>query len=66
MHVCLFLTELVANSGGLSWVGRLADTSRVAAADAEAVGFPLGEIKQRKARRPDWDLCVHPLPAVCV
>lgn len=66
MHVCVFLTELVANSGGLSRVGRFADTGRVAAADAEAVGFPLGEIKQRKARRLDWDLCVHPLPAVCV
>lgn len=64
MYVC-FLTKLVTNSDGLRWVRWLADTSRVAASDAEAIGFPLGEIEQCKARRLDWDLCVHPLPAVC-
>lgn len=63
---CLcFLTKLVANSGGLSRVRWLADTGRIAAADTEAVGFPLGEVEQREARRFDRDLCVHPLPAVC-
>lgn len=62
MHL---LTKLVANSGGFSWVRRLADTSRVAAADAEAVGFSLGQIKQCKTGRSDRDLSVHPLPAVC-
>lgn len=43
----------------------LADTGGVAAADTEAVGFTLGEIKQRKAGGFNRDLCVHPLPAVC-
>lgn len=61
---CL-LTKFVADCDGFSWVRRLADTSRVAATNAERVGFPLGEIKQRKARRFYWDLCIHPLPAVC-
>lgn len=64
MFVC-FLTKFVPNCDGFSWVRRLADTSRVAAADTEGVGFALSEIKQRKARRLYWDLCVHPLPAVC-
>lgn len=64
--MCLcFLTKLVADSGGLSRVRWLADTGRIAAADTEAVGFPLGEVEQREARRFDRDLCVHPLPAVC-
>lgn len=65
MFGCVFLTKLVSNSGGLSWVGWFANTGGVAAADAEAVGFPFSEIKQRKARRLDRDLRVHPLPAVC-
>lgn len=60
-----FLTKLVPNSGGLSRVRRLADPGGVAAADAEAVGFALGEVEQREARRFDRDLRVHPLPAVC-
>lgn len=64
MCVC-FQTELVADSGGLGWVRRLAHAGRVAAADAEAVGFPFGKVEQREARRLDRDLCVHPLPAVC-
>lgn len=65
MMCARLLTELVPNSGGLSRVRRLADPGGVAAADAEAVGFALGEIKQREARRFDRDLRVHPLPAVC-
>lgn len=58
------LTKLVTNCGGLSRLRWLANASRVAAAHTEAVGFSLGEIKQRKARRLYWDLCVHPLPAI--
>lgn len=58
------LTKLVANCGGLSRVRRLAHTSSVATAYTEAVGIPLGEVKQGKTRRSDGDLCVHPLPTV--
>lgn len=68
IHVCMFvcsLTKLVANCGGLSRVRGFTDAGRVAAPDTEAVGLPFGEIKQCKARRLDWDLCVHSLPAVC-
>lgn len=64
MRAC-FLTKLVPDSGGLGWVGWLADPGGVAAADPEAVGFALGEIEQGKARGFDRDLRVHPLPAVC-
>lgn len=64
MFVC-FLTKLVSDSCCLSCLGWLANASRVAAADTEAVGLPLGKIKQREAWRFDRDLCVHPLPAVC-
>lgn len=60
------LTKLVSNCGSLSRVRWLANTGRIAAADTEAVGFSLCEIKQRKARRLYWDLRVHPLPAVCI
>lgn len=59
------LTKLVANSGGFGGVWRLADTGGVAAADAEAVGLPLGEIEECKSWRLNGDLCVHPLPTVC-
>ena len=60
-----FLTKLVANCGDLGRVGGFTDPGRVAAPDTEAVGLPLGQIEQRKARGLDWDLRVHPLPAVC-
>lgn len=63
MFVC-FQTKLVTNCGSLSRVRRFTDTGGVAAPDTESVGFPLGEIKQSKTRRLDWDLRVHPLPAV--
>lgn len=63
-NICL-LTKFVADCDGFSWVRRFTNASRVAATNAERVGFPLSEIKQRKARRFYWDLGVHPLPAVC-
>lgn len=62
---CVPLTELVPDSGGLGRVRGLADAGGVAAADAEAVGLPLSEVEQGEAGRLDWDLGVHPLPAVC-
>lgn len=67
MHVCdvCSQTELVSDCGSFSGFRRFTDAGRVAAPDTEAVGFALGEIEQSKARRLDWDLCVHPLPAVC-
>lgn len=61
----LILTKLISNGGRFSWIRRLANTGWVGAADTEAIGFSLGEIKQCKSRRFNWDLCVHPLPAVC-
>lgn len=62
---CVPLTELVPDGGGLGRVRGLADAGGVAAADAEAVGLPLSEVEQGEAGRLDWDLGVHPLPAVC-
>lgn len=64
LGVCI-LTKLVADGGGFGGVRRLAHAGGVAAADAEAVGLSLGQIKQRKSWRFHRDLRVHPLPAVC-
>lgn len=65
VRVVALSTKLVADGGGLGGVRRLADTGGVAAADAEAVGLPLGEVEQSKPRRFNGDLGVDPLPAVC-
>ena len=59
------LTQFISDRDLSRGDGGLAHAGRVAAAHTEAVGFPLGQVKQGKAGRLDWRSGVHPMPGFC-